>query len=744
MQNNWMVNFRGETIPYSPRLHERSKPTKTQALPDLWIGFDSEAATMADGFPEVQTFQTYNGFDTRLEYVKTGDAFRHFWSIVIRSITEDKFLPLSRRLITVPVYCHNWEYDFGMVVKDAPSAWQQQAKMNVFYPGFSDVVKVERSTWNIRVENGHMLGNAPTLTVVMSRRNVGIRLRLLDTFPFFPKALATVAKDLGLEKGDRASVIGVDWRTKQPGEIVEAVSEIGETVQVTKKDFEAYARHDPELVWALGKRILHLHEIEGLTTLAVSGAGYSAKVMLRNLSAPFTGGHGGKSAVQIALDAFHGGRSGRLAHGRVSGISVYDFRSSYPSIQTRLPALHSESMLVYRLKDLPVSEFMELVKRHHGFARVSGYEHDARYPSLLSANEQGSIRPVVGAFANIPATAAEIHIGAVFGGLELTHINEAVFYAAIEGHEEERPFREFIERAWNRKNSFKKGDIEYDAAKIQANSGYGKMIEHRGSKMLVTDEIQIPLRKPGEEGEAEARNFFLQYHPDYWHEALDEWLEGTGTVIGYTFLRQLLNTKPEFGYYATPQYATWITGHAHARLVLMMRLFESVKWDTDSTATFLPEEEVKRRIEDFPTWKLPTYIQPLSIGDGLGELDMEGRNMAGVILGNKRYYLEGEVRKGDTWVPGFKEGHHGLPGIKKDDIKGVLFAEARNAETLEVEYTPKAKPIKVRGARDWREVGTFVVGSRNSTKYKPKFLADAKQDWENGGAYKPFGGFENG
>ncbi len=734
-QQSWLVNFRGETIPYVPRLHVRSEPAKRQTLPDFWIGFDSEAATNIEGFPEVQTFQTHNGHETRLQYVESGNSFRHFWAIVLESIPEELLIPKTKKsLHMVPVYCHNWEYDFSMIVKSAPEAWKNQAKNNLFYPGFTDTVKIEKRDWELKVDRGHMIGNAPTLTVIMRRKNAGIRLQLLDTFPFFPKALASVAKDIGLEKGDRLSVIGVDWRAKTYDEKIKAKNEVGESVTITKRDFEDYAKHDAELVWALAKRIINLHEIEGLTKLAVSGAGYAAKVMMRNLSAPFTGGYGGRDAVQLALDAFHGGRSGRLVHGAVSGASIYDFRSSYPSIQTRLPALHSDYSLVYKHRNMPVSEFLCMAKQYHGFARVSGEERDARYPSLLSADKKGSIRPIVGMFENAPVTVAEVYMGVVFGGLKLSYINEAIFYAPVVERDNARPFGEFIERAWNRKNSYPKGSIEYDAAKIQANSGYGKMIEHRGSKMLVMDEIQIPLRLPGIDGENDARNFFLQYHPDFWHDAVEEWSKQCERIIGYTYLRKLLNTKPEFGYYAVPQYAAWITGHAHARLVLMMRLFEAVKWDTDSVTTLLSSQEVRRRIGDFNDNLLPDYIQPLSIGNELGELDMEARNMIGVILGNKRYYLEGEIKKGDKWVTGFKEGHHGLPGVRREDIKSVLLQSV-------AEYEPKAKPVKIRSARDWNEVGTFVVGSRNSHTVKPQFVEDEKQDWGKDGKYREFSGF---
>lgn len=734
-QTAWMVDFRGETIPYIPRLHTQSKPAKNQTLPEVWIGFDSEAATNADGYPEVQTFQTHNGSETRLQYVESGNAFARFWSIILESIPEELLVPKTRKsLHLVPVYCHNWEYDFSMIVKSAPEAWKNQARNNLFYKGFTDTITIDKREWELKIENGHMIGNAPTLTVVMRRKNAGIRLQLLDTFPFFPKALATVAKDIGLEKGDRVSVIGVDWRTKTYDQKIKAKNEAGKSVTITKQDFENYAKHDAELVWTLAKRIINLHQIEGLTKLAVSGAGYAAKVMMRNLSAPFTGGYGGREAVQIALDAFHGGRSGRLVHGSVSGASIYDFRSSYPSIQIRLPALHSDYTLVYRHKNMPVDDFMKMARQYHGFARVSGEEHDARYPSLLSADKKGSIRPLVGKFENAPATVAEIYMGAVFGGLKLSYINEAIFYAPKDGLENARPFREFIERAWDRKNSYPKGTIEYDAAKIQANSGYGKMIEHRGSKLLVTDDIQIPLRQPGADGENEARNFFLQYHPDFWHEASEEWTRQSEKIIGYTYLKKLLNAKPEFGYYAVPQYAAWITGHAHARLVLMMRLFEAVKWDTDSVTTLLSSQEVRKRIGDFDDSLLPDYIQPLSIGNELGELDMEARNMSGVILGNKRYYLEGEVKKGGKWVSGFKEGHHGLPGVRREDIKSVLMQTVG-------EYEPKAKPIKIRSAHSWEEVGTFAVGSRNSRTIKPVFARDEKQDWERDGEYREFGGF---
>lgn len=734
MPSEWLVTFRGERVPFSPRLLKPAAAASNRHLPEFWLGYDSEAATMADGFPEVQTMQTYDGQNERLEYVKTGDSFRHFWSIVIRSIPERYLRGVRSGLVTVPVYCHNWEYDWGMIVKTAPPAWQLQAKLNSYYEGFVDTTIVERSKWQLKVEQGHMSGNAPLLTVVARRKRFAVRLMLLDTFPFFPRALASAAKDLGLEKGDRASVIGVDWRTVDYHTEIDAVNEQGEKVKVTKKQFETYAKHDPAIVWHLGGRIRKLHEVEGLTSLAVSGAGYAAKVMLHRLRVPYASGYGGIPAVQIALDAFHGGRSGRLVHGRVEGVSIYDFRSSYPSIQIGLPALHQASTLCYKLKDLDIAEFMHLAKKYHGYARVSGVERDSHYPALLSANPQGVIRPVVGEFARVPATAAEVYCGVVFGGLTLTHIDEAIFYAPREGHDKDRPFADFINRAWERKNSFPKGSIEYDAAKIQANSGYGKLIEHRSSRGMVTDWIQIPLFHKGEEGVARARNFFMQYHPDYWHEARLDWMKQTGQSIGTIWLHELMNAAPEFGFYACPQYAAWITGHAHARLVLLMRATDAVKWDTDSVTTALTETEVRRRLDNFPKDRLPVYLQPLSIGNDLGELDMEARDMSGVILGNKRYYLEGQIKKGAGWTLGVKEGHHGLPGIHQSDIRRVLLEGAPD-------YTPKARPVKTRGAESWEEVGLFRVGSRKHSTYSPKFVPGENQDWSAGGAYRPFAGF---
>lgn len=730
----WDVRFRGETIPYEHRLLKQSTPSARQHLPEYWLGYDSEAAEI-DGFPEVQTMQTYDGSLSRLEYVKSGDAWRHFWSLLARAIEEERFGSTTNRLPLVPVYCHNWEYDFGMLVKAGPEGWQTQSKMNQFFRGFEDSVSVEKTTWHLRVDQGHMLGNAPTLTVFFTHKDRGAKIRLLDTFPFFPKALATVAKDLHMEKGDRASVIGIDWRDHGYSESVTAKDEAGIPVIVTKRDFEKYAKHDALLVWTLGERIHGLHEAEGLTSLAVSGAGYAAKVMLANLSAPITGGHGGKRAVQLALDAFHGGRSGRLVHGSVSDVTVLDFHSSYPSIQIKLPALHSDYSLVYKHRNLDIQTFLDMAKRYHGFARVSGIEEDAKYPSLLSANKQGSIRPVVGEFHNIPATAAEIYCGVVFGGLRLTSVQEAFFYAPLAGLENVRPFEPFIQRAWARKNSEEKGSLLYDAAKIQANSGYGKLIEHRGAQERVSDSLQIPLRYGGMKGFEDARQFFLNIHPDYWFDKLDEWESLCGdTIAGYTNLDLLLAAQPEFGYYVVPQYATWITGHAHARLVLLMRALDAMKWDTDSVTTGLTDNEIRARLAAFPSDKLPDYIQPLSIGAELGELDIEGRAMSGVVLGNKRYFLRGEIFKEGHWTLGIKEGHHGLPAIRKDDIEKVLTGVVS-------EYTPKPKPIRVKGAQEWREVGLFRVGSSKHKTIRPVFAPDSKQDFVNGGAYKTFGGF---
>jgi hypothetical protein len=388
---------------------------------------------------------------------------------------------------------------------------------------------------------------------------------------------------------------------------------------------------------------------------------------------------------------------------------------------------------------LPVEDFLELARKYHGYARVDGFEADRHYPSILSANEKGSIRPLVGGFENAPATAAEFYLGAVYGGLRLDRIREAFFYVPKPEFAGIFPFRPFIDRAWNRKNSFPKGSIEYDAAKIQANSGYGKLIEHRGSQSVMQDDLQIALGSG--KFETEAREFFLQYHPDSWFEVAEEWNAQIPERDRLVLLGEIVNLKPEFGFYAIPQYAAWITGHAHARLVLMMRLLESVKWDTDSVTTCLTDSEVQKRIEAFDRSHLPVYIQPLSIGVDLGELDQEGRNLSGWILGNKRYYLEGEVWKGGKWVPGYKEGHHGLPAIRKEDIRGLLFQESKNEEG-KLFYVPKPKPWRIKGAPSWDSVGRFVIGGSRKKEINPTFEADPKQDFDLGGAYKPFAGFQ--
>lgn len=737
-----LVKFRGQSVPYQPRLLEPKAPAKNQSLPEFWLGLDTEAAPLDSERDEVQTIQVSDGLEDKLEYVKSGDGFRHFWSIIIRSLPVDVWKKTKSRPITVPVYCHNWEYDFHILIKDAPLPWVEQSKLNHFYPGFEAEVNAGMKKFRLVVEGGHMIGNAPTLTVLVihTKTNKQVRLRLLDTFPFFPKALGTAAKDLGLQKGDRASLIGIDWRTIPYENFIITRDENGRYCYVNRYMFEDYGKSDSRIVHALGGRIRQLHMVEGLTSLAVSGAGYAAKVLVKRLKTPIYGGHGGRAAVQIALDAFHGGRSGRLVHGQVKDCFLYDFRSSYPSIQIGLPALHSDYTLVYRHNNLPLADFMELARKYHGFARVSGVERDTKYPSLLSANEKGSIRPVVGEFDNIAATAGEIYLGITCGGLEITEVKECIFYAPKAGLEHKKPFEGFIARAWERKSSFEKGTIEYDAAKIQANSGYGKMIEHRGAQTFFADDIQIKLKKTGEEGEVEARNFFLEVHPDYWFEYVEKWhnsIESDYPDPEYIDLKDLLNTQAEFGYYAIPQYAAWITGHAHARLVLLMRVLEAFKWDTDSATTYLNEDKAAARFATITRDLLPDYIQELRLGENLGEIDLEARNMTGVILGNKRYYLEGEVNKEGIWKKDVKEGHHGLPGVDKKVLKPLLNQDETHRDSDgKLFYISKPRPKKIRSTPDLSQVGKFY-----QKKYNPNFIWNDNQDHTTG-EYKPFAGYK--
>ena len=682
----------------------------------IW-GSDTESVLTGDRY-EVQCIQLSGAvFGEHLEWLGHKDsAIQLFCRLVIRAWTaEDE--PAQ-----AICYFHNLEYDWLQLVKDNEKLLAM-AKVGVSPD--AETVLFSIGNWRVTLDKNCIFsGSAPAIRLKFrlftdQKRKGGktFVLSLFDTWSYFPGTLESLGKDLGLseQKEERQADIGLrDYRIE--GDCQD------------KRDFEHYAKQDALVTRLAGEKIRELHKLHGLTKIRPSAPSYAIAVLYADLpdgvkiqNASYEDRH-----IQIALDAYRGGRTGGIYHGAVSNLWVLDFHSSYPASMTSLPSFSPE-MAYVDIEDLSLDYVMDLLSETgNAFLRVSGRETNADYPSLLTTIG-GKLCPVYGEFHNIATTGYEFYAGVKSGGLVDVVIHECIILFDIEENPY-LPFKEYAEKGYQEKSSNAKGSMLYIAAKLKLNASYGKLIESRAQKLigLTENNLMFPYLAGMEK---DFSNYYYQEYLSFLDQTEKDEIDWYMDIVENTisefdepeesWLYQALNDFNIGGYvygqYAIPAAASLITGCSRARLLCAMKATGAIYWDTDSI--FIENgsrEQIEKDLAKTADW-LPDNAIPIRIGEALGEMDIEMEAGRGWLAGTKRYYLKSDKEDKP------KMATHGVPALDKKEARDLIKALATGQD---YSYTSRAKPTKAKEARRVDDIGRF-----QSKDYLPKFRLDTRLNW---------------
>lgn len=707
------------TFEYQTRGQLTEKATRNSTIDAPIWGADTESVLIPEGRYEVQCMQLSGAeFGEHLEWLPSrANAFALFCRLLIRAWTAEQEPEQA------VLYFHNLEYDWLQLVKDDEKLL---AMARVGVSPDTETFLCHIGAWKVTLDKGCIFtGNAPFIKLKFrlndSRQKKGkeggklFRLYIYDTFSYFPTSLAKLGIDLGLEeqKEERQEDIGLrDYRKESDSQ--------------DKRDFERYGKKDAKVTRLAGEKIRDLHTLHGFQKLKPSAPSYAISVLYKELppDVKIKNGSDNPADIQIALDAYRGGRTGGIYHGHVSNLWVLDFHSSYPASMTSLPSFSPE-MAYIRLENLELDYVMEiLAETGNAFLRISGRETDSRYPSLLTVIGN-KLCPVYGEFENIAVTGYEFYAGVKSGGLTDITIHECVVLLDMQD-DVYLPFKAFAEQGYKEKSDNIKGSLLYIAAKLKLNSAYGKLIESRAQKLLgLTDNAAMFQYIEGMEAE------FAEYYYTSYLESMDngmdeeEWFyEITAEVFDnfpdidewmYQELTEFHVGGYVYGAYVIPAAASLITGCSRARLLCAMKATGAIYWDTDSIfIEGTSREQIEKDFEKCADW-LPDNAIPIRIGEALGEMDIELEGGSGWLAGTKRYYLEAEGQKPKTAT-------HGIPALDKKLTKEVI----KNLATgLDFQYQSKARPTKAKEAASVDMIGQFF-----SRQYIPKFRLDSRLDWE--------------
>jgi len=484
----------------------------------------------------------------------------------------------------------------------------------------------------------------------------------------------------------------------------------------------------------VAEEIRKLHQTIGIQKIRVSAPSYAVAYLLHTTprGTAFITGPDDPGIMQLVVDAYSGGRSGGILHGPVTGLSVYDIHSSYPASMTTLPSF-SETMVYERLNpsEYTSAELLEIINTVPCFLRVSGIETDTKYPALIQ-NIKKNLTPVSGQFRDVPTTGIEFAVGVNSGSIIEWSISEMVILLETDDNAL-RPFRDFAISAYTRKQNSEKDTPEYTSAKLVLNSSYGKLIESRTETHIAADDEGIMLPCDSDNLLKWANTYFTDYvaaqldEPgcDYYERVKGD-LEAIAATIPESQLAWIplgiLNLqKLEYGRYAIPAAASLITATSRARLCVAMRALGAVYWDTDSIFIYSGDIESMNDSLRYASEWLPSYAQPVTIGDALGDLGSEIQNASGYLAGVKRYWLwDGTYNKDGE--KNAKTAIHGMAGLRWEERESALRNLATGAGLT---YTSKARPITPKSAKDSGALGRF-----ESKEYEPEFRLDPRLSWE--------------
>lgn len=715
------LNFRGAEIDFKLKnLYIRpEKETRNSTVNDLMFGADTESAECDD-----ENGTRYEPICTQLAGANIAPALRYLRP---RANALQEFLEFFDDYAGLKImqrqtkhhrcfcYFHNMQYDWGQLIKNYPAlifmmktGTSPNEDFEIFDNGeFKAILK----------PNALFRGNAPFFTIeIFHNKDVNYEIRFRDTSSYFQAPLAKLGKELNLElfKREHPENLGkIDFR-KLPD------------TDPAKIEFELYAKADPEVTRLVAENIRQLHIQNKMHKIRVSAPSFAMGILTGNEKEyKLKNGCRDESIMQLIIDSYAGGRTGGLYHGNVKNVSVLDIHSSYPTSMCTIPSF-GEQMVYYEMPAaeiaaLSTDDLIDVLNTYHAFMEIDGIETDNKYPCLLYASNQ--LYPVYGEFHNLKVSGVEVFVGLKTNSLTITKIHRLILL--LDSDNPYLPFKEFAESAYTRKAVSGKGTPEYTAAKLVLNSSYGKLIEKISQLFIATDHNMIvPYIKDNEKDFAEmyynkycemieaGEMDFLNYADDMITELMTD--EDLKDKFDYTLLSNLGLSKLSFGQYAIPAAAALITATSRARLLAGMKLLQPIYWDTDSLF-FIGElniDEVNEKLKESANI-LPAFIQPLKIGEALGDLDIEIKNANGYLAGTKRYYLESSEE--------IKSARHGMPSTSKKDCKDLIrnLANGENAE-----YQGKPKPLQIKEAGEPEKIGQFI-----SKKYVSNFKLDDRLNW---------------
>jgi hypothetical protein len=377
----------------------------------------------------------------------------------------------------------------------------------------------------------------------MVRDGVAFRLRILDTFAFFPVGLAVLGDAVGLPKIDVGPRDDLARLKKENPEL-----------------FDAYARRDPEIALEMYRRfrayIWSRYQIDVLRRMSLAGTG--CEIFLRHyfksLPAPtrvqnqvcHVRGADGEWREQVrqvivyngpperrimAASAYAGARAEAHIFGFLEGDLVErDVRSLYPSAAILQPLPHAGTR--FRVLTGKLSE--RALSTVEGFGVVHfAFPSDTKFPCLpvIQPKRGRMLYPLQGmSFCTI----AEMRAALLFGA-EL--VESRVFAFAPGESERNHDIATYMRALMVEKASHKKGQPEYEVAKLLLNSLIGKLAER------------------------EQPNFLL----DFEREAAKYGFGGAGKILASSVnLRDSLHGLPKVGSLFMPEQASLILGKARA------------------------------------------------------------------------------------------------------------------------------------------------------------------------------------
>lgn len=695
---------------------------KTADYDKPFFAIDTETVTdpTPGGRCEPLCYQVSGPDGEWLEYLAPRDVAIE----TVMTAIESRYRDILRDSGVVFMWCHNLLFDWGQLVKGRPDL------MVILRTGIGvdQPIKIcDTQTASIWLRKGGLFeGNSPFFETEIrwSKRSKAV-IKWRDTYSYFPASLDRLGQQLKLSalKYDRPEELGsIDYRRLHP-------------TDPRRIAFEAYALRDPLTTKLVAEQIRTLHDTVGIKKIRVSAPSYAIAYLLHTTprGTTFVTGPDDESMMQLIVDAYSGGRTGGVVHGRVDNVSVYDIHSSYPASMTTLPSF-SPTMQYMRLNpaEFSIADIFELIDTVPCFLRVSGREWNYKHPALIQ-NIRGSLTPVFGWFKDIPTTGIEFAVGAKSGSITDWTVSEMVVLLETDDNAI-RPFREFALSAYTRKQNSEKASPDYTSSKLVLNSSYGKLIESREETHICDADNGIMLPVDSSDKLRWAKNYFADYVAaqlespgcDYYERVKND-LEVIAESIPpekleWVALGMLNLQKLEYGRFAIPAAAALITGTSRARLCVAMRALDAMYWDTDSVFIRSQPLDDMRAALAWESNHLPSFAQPVRIGDELGDLGVEIENAHGYLAGVKRYWLWDGSYNAKGEKENVKSAIHGMAGLPWDKREEALRLLATGSGMT---YNSRARPVTPKSAKNADALGRF-----ESREYEPEFRLDPRLSWE--------------